>query len=218
MTTQCRKPRTGTAPDLLTVEEAAWVLRIGRTKAYELVRRWFATDGADGLPAVRVGHQVRVLRYGLEELIGGPITWPIPIEDPASATTPAPITAIDTPRSARRSRRRSSRSVAADAAAAVLGATDANYPTALLDTSRYLTDRCPPAADVRSGVWSGRLRDVAGVDSVRVVGGGDGRLLHPVSDGGAGGAAGRVVGPPGRRVRARRRGDRGVLADVVGGP
>jgi hypothetical protein len=55
MTTRSRRPATSTAPDVLTVEEAARVLRIGRTKCFELVRRWFATDGADGLPAVRVG-------------------------------------------------------------------------------------------------------------------------------------------------------------------
>ena len=36
------------APDLLTVEEAARVLRIGRTKAYELARLYLVTGGAGG--------------------------------------------------------------------------------------------------------------------------------------------------------------------------
>jgi hypothetical protein len=66
------------APDLLTVEEAAAVLRIGRTSAYELARRWLATDGADGLPVQRIDGLLRVSRYRLEELIGGPVTWPPP--------------------------------------------------------------------------------------------------------------------------------------------
>ena len=60
------------APDLLTVEEAADVLRIGRTKAYELARRYLVTGGAEGLPVVRVGHLLRVPRQALlEQFIGG---------------------------------------------------------------------------------------------------------------------------------------------------
>ena len=94
-------------PDLLTVEEAARVLRIGRTNAYELVRRWLATGGAEGVPALRIGHLLRVPRHGLEELVGGPITWP-PVRDPEVATA-ASITAIDVDRPAPR-RRRTNRS------------------------------------------------------------------------------------------------------------
>lgn len=65
-------------PDFLTVEEAARVLRIGRTAAYQLTRRYLETGGADGVPATRVGRQVRVPRSGLERMLGGPITWPAP--------------------------------------------------------------------------------------------------------------------------------------------
>jgi excisionase family DNA binding protein len=108
MTTRIRRPTTDTAPDLLTLEEAARVLRVGRTTAYADVRRWFATGGADGLPAVRVRRQVRVPRRELEDRIGGPITWPIPDEPAAATTTAAPVTAIDTrPRPSRRRRSRS---------------------------------------------------------------------------------------------------------------
>ena len=111
------------APDLLTVEEAARVLRIGRTKAYELARLRLVTGGSEGLPVVRVGHLLRVPRHALEQFIGGPITWPIPRDEPDDAA-PAPITAInDRPRS---TRRRLNRAAAAGPSAAVLGSRHAH--------------------------------------------------------------------------------------------
>ncbi len=58
-----------TVPDLLTVEEAARVLRIGRSSAYELASRFLASDGADGVPVVRVGRLLRVPRAGLEDFM-----------------------------------------------------------------------------------------------------------------------------------------------------
>ena len=69
-------------PDLLTVMEAAGVLRVGRTTAYDLVDKYFATDGADGMPCLRVGGQLRVPRVLFEEWLGFRITvWP-PVEEP----------------------------------------------------------------------------------------------------------------------------------------
>ena len=50
----------------LRVEEAAQVLRISRTSAYALTRRFLETDGREGLPAVRVGRSVRVPAAALE--------------------------------------------------------------------------------------------------------------------------------------------------------
>ena len=82
------------------------MLRIGRTAAYSLTRRYIDTDGADGIPAQKIGRQVRVPRYKLEEALGGPITWPL-----ASATT-APVTQIH-PRPTQR--RRTNRTTARDA-------------------------------------------------------------------------------------------------------
>lgn len=40
------------APDLLTVSQAAIVMRLGRTTAHALVSRFVETDGAEGIPAV----------------------------------------------------------------------------------------------------------------------------------------------------------------------
>jgi len=50
----------------LRVEEAAEVLRISRTSAYALTRRFLDTGGREGLPAVRVGRSVRVPAAALE--------------------------------------------------------------------------------------------------------------------------------------------------------
>jgi hypothetical protein len=60
-------------PDFFTVEEAARILRIGRTAAYELTRRWRATGGREGLPVVLFGRLLRVPRAALEEISGGPL-------------------------------------------------------------------------------------------------------------------------------------------------
>lgn len=64
-------------PDLFTVTEAAAVLRIGRTTAYELVRRDFDSGGGEGLGVVRLGGQFRIPRTALERIVGGPLTWPL---------------------------------------------------------------------------------------------------------------------------------------------
>ena len=80
-------------PDFLTVEEAAAILRIGRTAAYEQARRYLATGGAEGLPVIRVGRQLRVPRAALEAWARGPITRsPSRPTTPTSVTTPIPAT------------------------------------------------------------------------------------------------------------------------------
>jgi hypothetical protein len=50
----------GDAALLLTVEEAARVLRIGRTKAYALTREYRQTGGRSGLAVVDFGDVLRV--------------------------------------------------------------------------------------------------------------------------------------------------------------
>jgi excisionase family DNA binding protein len=80
--TDSRAFETEDPPDFLTVEEAADVVRIGRTAAYRLARQYLATGGAAGLPVVRYGRQLRVPRCKLEEALGGPITWPVQQPEP----------------------------------------------------------------------------------------------------------------------------------------
>src|SRR5690606_10628475 len=46
-------------PVFLKVEEAARILRISRTSAYEQANQWLASDGRVGLPVVRLGRSLR---------------------------------------------------------------------------------------------------------------------------------------------------------------
>jgi hypothetical protein len=52
--------------ELLTIPEAARFLRIGRSAAYDLARRFEATGGSEGIPCVRVGG--RLLRVPVDAL------------------------------------------------------------------------------------------------------------------------------------------------------
>jgi hypothetical protein len=63
-------------PDFFTVVEAARVLRIGRTAAYEQSKVYRATGGASGLPVVQIGRKLLVPRHQLELLAGGPLSEP----------------------------------------------------------------------------------------------------------------------------------------------
>jgi hypothetical protein len=89
------------APDLLTIKEAGAVMRVGRSKAYDLARRYLATGGVDGLPVRRIGNQLRAPRLLLEEWLGVPITWPIPPADtslePTPPQPPPPVESITRP-------------------------------------------------------------------------------------------------------------------------
>ncbi|MEP1126554.1 MAG: helix-turn-helix domain-containing protein [Ilumatobacter sp.] len=66
-------------PDLLGVPEAAALLRVGLTFAYESTARFIATGSNDEIPAIKVGRLTRVPRVALERFMGVPITWPIPV-------------------------------------------------------------------------------------------------------------------------------------------
>ena len=57
-------------PPFLTVEEAGRLLRIGRTKAYDLAREWRATDGRSGLPVIDFGDLLRVPGPAIRRMLG----------------------------------------------------------------------------------------------------------------------------------------------------
>ena len=67
-------------PQTLTVEEAAKVLRIGRTAAYALAREWRATQGRSGIPVLELGRTLRVPRHALQAMLTG--AMPPPSEEP----------------------------------------------------------------------------------------------------------------------------------------
>jgi hypothetical protein len=69
--------------------EAGRVLRLGRTKMYELVTEYRRSDGVSGLRVVDFGGALRVPRLAVEELVGGPVHVP-----PAEPSTPKPPAAV----------------------------------------------------------------------------------------------------------------------------
>jgi len=69
-------------PQTLTIEEAAKVLRIGRTAAYALAREWRATNGRSGLPVLELGRTLRVPRRALQAMLSGGLP---PLVDSAPA-------------------------------------------------------------------------------------------------------------------------------------
>jgi hypothetical protein len=94
--------------------EAQRVLRMGRTKMYELVTEWRRTGGQSGLRVVELGTSLRVPRVALEELIGGPVhVPPEPVIDVEAEAPTAPTLTVaasnDAPDPAPQSRNRSSR-------------------------------------------------------------------------------------------------------------
>ena len=84
-------------PALLTVEEAAKELRIGRTKAYAMAQEWRRTGGASGLPVVDFGHVLRVPRHQLELLVGGPLDDTDELAARPVAPTPSDPSATELP-------------------------------------------------------------------------------------------------------------------------
>ena len=75
-------------PMLLNVEEAARVLRIGRSKAYEMTTLYVTSGGTQGLPVLRMGDVLRVPRFALREyLTTGRIVQLLPHPD-TDATDP----------------------------------------------------------------------------------------------------------------------------------
>ncbi|MGH9114002.1 MAG: helix-turn-helix domain-containing protein [Acidimicrobiales bacterium] len=61
---------TDTSTEVLTIEEAAAILRISRNAAYAAARQWRATGGKAGLPCIEIGRTLRVPRSELDRLLG----------------------------------------------------------------------------------------------------------------------------------------------------
>ncbi len=75
---------TENVPVFLTVEEAARVLRICRTAAYQQAHRWLDTDGREGLPVRKLGSSLRVPTAEFAEHFG------VRVEDIRAALTIEP--------------------------------------------------------------------------------------------------------------------------------
>ncbi len=52
-------------PLMLTLAEAAAILRIGRTSAYDEANEYEASGGRRGIPVIRIGRLFRVPRWAL---------------------------------------------------------------------------------------------------------------------------------------------------------
>ena len=61
-----------TSTEVLTIEEAAVILRISRNAAYAAAREWRASGGKTGLPCIEIGRSLRVPRTELDRLLGRP--------------------------------------------------------------------------------------------------------------------------------------------------
>lgn len=57
--------------EVLTIAEAAVVLRISRGAAYDAARRWRATR-SEGLPVIQIGRRLLVPRTALETVLARP--------------------------------------------------------------------------------------------------------------------------------------------------
>lgn len=59
-------------PQVMTVDEAAQLLRIGRSAAYALCRQWIASGGREGLPVLVLGRSFRVPVAALRQMLDHP--------------------------------------------------------------------------------------------------------------------------------------------------
>ena len=77
-------------PLLLKVEEAAAVLRISRSRAYEMTTLYAHTAGTSGLPSLRIGGLLRIPKFALYELATtGHILQLAPKTEPAASNATA---------------------------------------------------------------------------------------------------------------------------------
>ncbi len=63
-------------PDMLRVDETAKLLRISRSRAYDEVAAFHRTNGAEGLPSIRIGRSLRVPKAALLAWIDAQLDQP----------------------------------------------------------------------------------------------------------------------------------------------
>lgn len=61
---------TDALTEVLTIDEAATILRISRNAAYAAAREWRSTGGKTGIPCIEIGRTLRVPRADLDRLLG----------------------------------------------------------------------------------------------------------------------------------------------------
>ncbi len=66
------------APDFLTIDETAQILRLGRNQVYEQAKVFLASDGVRGVPVVAFGRRLRVPKAALLRLAG--LAEPVGVE------------------------------------------------------------------------------------------------------------------------------------------
>lgn len=81
-------------PPFLTVVEAGRLLRISRTKTYELATEWRATNGRSGLPVIDLGDLLRVPGPAIRQMLCVGLTGAVSMDsatngEPPSAARPA---------------------------------------------------------------------------------------------------------------------------------
>lgn len=55
--------------EVLTIDEAAAILRLSRNAVYTLCRKWRATGGRVGLPCIGIGRSARIARSAIRQLL-----------------------------------------------------------------------------------------------------------------------------------------------------
>jgi hypothetical protein len=73
----------------LSVEEAAGLLGVGRTKAYDMSREWRATNGESGLPVIDCRNTLRVPLHPLAEMLGVEAAHLVAVLRDATAAEPS---------------------------------------------------------------------------------------------------------------------------------
>jgi excisionase family DNA binding protein len=65
-----------TLPEMLRVDEAAKLLRISRSRAYDEVAAFQRSGGAEGIPSIRIGRSLRVPKRKLLAWIEAKLSGP----------------------------------------------------------------------------------------------------------------------------------------------